>query len=151
MCGKYDSTYYERNKETIKRKLKEWRERNKDEFLRKQRIRYKRYIATHREYENERRRGKDKESRMKVIEYYSSGKNCCACCGEKEYQFLTVDHINSIGNKAHRKYGGHFYLWLVRHNFPEGFQVLCYNCNCSKGFYGKCPHQVKREENIIVT
>lgn len=24
------------------------------------------------------------------------------------------------------------YAWLVRHNFPEGFQVLCSPCNVSK-------------------
>lgn len=31
--------------------------------------------------------------------------------------------------------------WLRRNNYPNGFQVLCHNCNMAKGFYGKCPHQ----------
>jgi hypothetical protein len=24
--------------------------------------------------------------------------------------------------------------------------VLCFNCNCAKGFYGSCPHDAEREE-----
>jgi hypothetical protein len=24
--------------------------------------------------------------------------------------------------------------------FPDGFQVLCHNCNLAKGYYGECPH-----------
>ena len=32
------------------------------------------------------------------------------------------------------------YRWLKNHNYPEGFQVLCYNCNLPKGVYGVCPH-----------
>ena len=28
------------------------------------------------------------------------------------------------------------------------FQVLCHNCNMSKGFYGYCPHEKERENEI---
>jgi hypothetical protein len=62
----------------------------------------------------------------------------CACCGTT--QRLTIDHI-SRGGRAHRQEifgkpdtgGHHFYLWLVSHNFPPGYQVLCMSCNSSKG------------------
>ena len=27
-----------------------------------------------------------------------------------------------------------------KNNYPEGFQVLCSNCNFAKGKYGSCPH-----------
>ena len=78
-----------------------------------------------------------------IINYYTDGKNCCACCGEKEFKFLTIDHINNDGGK-HRKIirggGTAIYKWLRRNYFPDGFQILCYNCNCAKGFYRKCPH-----------
>ena len=33
---------------------------------------------------------------------YSEGQPKCACCGEKELSFLTIDHINGKGN-IHRK------------------------------------------------
>lgn len=30
--------------------------------------------------------------------------------------------------------------WLKKNDYPKGFQILCHNCNMSKGFYGYCPH-----------
>ena len=34
------------------------------------------------------------------------------------------------------------YSWLIRNNYPEGFQVLCYNCNLGKAHNnGICPHK----------
>jgi hypothetical protein len=33
------------------------------------------------------------------------------------------------------------YRWLAKKNFPEGFQVLCANCNVAKSQNGVCPHQ----------
>ena len=58
---------------------------------------------------------------------------CCQHCGENVIELLTIDHINGGGNK-HRKSLGqtNFYSWLKRNNYPIGFQILCYNCNCVK-------------------
>jgi hypothetical protein len=86
-----------------------------------------------------------RELRKQVLIIYG-GK--CACCGEKDTMFLTIDHINGGGSK-HRKIGGatNISKWLLRNNFPDGFQVLCYNCNCAKGIYGECPHKTKRDSN----
>ena len=46
------------------------------------------------------------------------------------------------GGRQHRKEikQENICLWLVQNNFPEGFQLLCNNCNLAKGFYGECPH-----------
>jgi hypothetical protein len=41
--------------------------------------------------------------------------------------------------------GRAFFAWLKRQGWPEGFQVLCHNCNSSKGYYGYCPHEKERE------
>lgn len=30
--------------------------------------------------------------------------------------------------------------WLIHNRFPEGFRVLCFNCNNSLGMHGYCPH-----------
>jgi hypothetical protein len=78
-----------------------------------------------------------------VVEAYG-GK--CVCCGEDRIEFLTVDHVDG-GGKAHRRtlggYGRSIYRWLKLQGFPqEGYQLLCWNCNCAKGFYGVCPHVV---------
>jgi hypothetical protein len=67
----------------------------------------------------------------------------CSCCGETERDFLTIDHINEDGARHRREVvrSGAFYQWLKSHNFPPGFQVLCWNCNHSKHFHGECVHK----------
>jgi hypothetical protein len=81
---------------------------------------------------------------MMVLEHYGVKCNCPGGCDVTEPKFLTIDHIHGGGVK-HRKsigrQGGDFYAWLVKNKYPDGFQVLCFNCNCAKGFFGKCPHE----------
>jgi len=69
---------------------------------------------------------------------------CCNCCGENNHtEFLAIDHI--LGKKVmdsipelvkigySSKLKDYFlYQWIVDNGFPEGFQVLCHNCNQSK-------------------
>lgn len=85
------------------------------------------------------------QRKVDTLTYYSGGTPTCNCCGEKEIKFLTIDHINglSVEEKKHsRNRGGHtFYSKLKKQGYPSGYQVLCYNCNCAKGFYGQCPHR----------
>ncbi len=68
---------------------------------------------------------------------------------ENRLEFLCIDHTNGDG-AAHRKITGgagqRTYLWLRKNGFPEGFRVLCYNCNQALGGFGYCPHQVERGE-----
>jgi hypothetical protein len=79
-----------------------------------------------------------KRRRLKVITHYGG---ICACCGESRYEFLGIDHING-GGVQHRKSlpGVNIDRWLIKNNFPEGYRVLCHNCNMSLGLYGYCPH-----------
>lgn len=79
-----------------------------------------------------------KRQRLLCIEHYG-GK--CDCCGEKRYEFLAIDHINGGGGKHRKQIGNHTVAWLVRNNFPDGFRILCHNCNQSLGHYGYCPHK----------
>lgn len=67
----------------------------------------------------------------------------CACCGEKRDEFLTIDHINGGGCKDRKtRRGWTFYQWLRGQEYPkENFRLLCWNCNCSRGFRGYCPHE----------
>ena len=83
-----------------------------------------------------------KAKRNIILNHYSNGTMQCACCGEKQIKFLSIDHINNDGAK-HRKEIGRSQLtnWLIENKLPEGFQVLCFNCNFSKGIYGMCPHK----------
>ena len=65
----------------------------------------------------------------------------CSCCGEREAAFLTIDHING-GGRAHRKALGapNIYTWLIRNDYPEGYRILCFNCNCVATRVEVCPH-----------
>lgn len=85
-----------------------------------------------------------------VLAIYSEGQPKCACCDETSVEFLTIDHVNNDGAKhrleigGRRDWGGHMiYSWLIKNGFPEGFRVLCINCNFSYGHFGYCPHQFK--------
>ena len=83
----------------------------------------------------------NRRKRSKVLSYYGS---ICTCCGEDKVAFLGIDHIEGKGNQHRKEIGGgsRFYNWLIKNNFPAGFQTLCHNCNMAKGFYGACPHLV---------
>ena len=79
--------------------------------------------------------------------------NRCACCGETEALFLSVDHVNNDG-AAHRAALGGRYIGMekirrqiIKDKFPPNFQVLCFNCNCAKGFFGRCPHERNTTNN----
>ena len=67
----------------------------------------------------------------------------CACCGENQYEFLSLDHMNNDG-AAHRRTlktrCEGVYRQLRQQGYPEGYQVLCMNCNFAKGMHGACPH-----------
>ena len=83
------------------------------------------------------------QRRKDVINHYGG---ICICCGETIFEFLGIDHIDG-GGIEHRKAigmsgGSNFYGWIRKNNYPDGFQVLCHNCNMAKGFYGICPHKI---------
>lgn len=82
--------------------------------------------------------------KLTVLSQYAGGTPKCACCGETEPKFLSIDHINGGGLQERMANGGRgatgFYLSLKRRGYPEGYQVLCHNCNQAKGHYGACPH-----------
>jgi len=82
-----------------------------------------------------------KRIRLEVLSYYGGTPPKCACCGEKQQEFLSIDHIEGGGNKHRREENiKNIYKWLRKNKYPIGFQVLCRNCNFSLGAYGYCPH-----------
>lgn len=93
----------------------------------------------------ERQRASQRKHRLKikleVLTHYSNGPSKCACCGENIFEFLTIDHITGGGSNHRKKIRGSIYEWLKKHGFPEGYQVLCYNCNCGKRQNKICPHK----------
>jgi len=103
---KVAADWNKRNKESHRLACDKWREEHTDIF-RQRRIAAKKI----------------------VVEYYG-GK--CACCGETNLWFLTVDHINNDGYKLGRGRNGCKMEDIIRKGFPDDLQLLCYNCNCAK-------------------
>lgn len=72
--------------------------------------------------------------RLSVLRRYSPQLKCRRC-GLSGIRVLTIDHLHDDG-AVHRKkglLGSKFWRWLINSNFPEGYQVLCMNCNFAKG------------------
>ena len=116
---KYNARYYKENLEQINKTKREWNIKNRTKLNTLSVLRMRRL-------------------RREALAHYG-GK--CACCGEKQYEFLVIDHVNGGGNKHRKSIKNKFYDWLKQNDFPKGFQVLCHNCNMAKGFYGICPHK----------
>lgn len=99
----------------------------------------------------DRARNKAWKLRLKAEVTSHYGGSFCQCCGEARLEFLTIDHIDG-GGRQHREQiglGKTIYSWLKNNNYPDGYQTLCYNCNCAKGFYGECPHETERKERTL--
>lgn len=83
-----------------------------------------------------------------LFEHY--GKKC-ACCGETTLQFLTLEHEEGNGNNhrkdlfKHNVGGVHMYRWLKKNKYPQGYSILCMNCNWAKRNTGICPHTLRRD------
>ena len=132
---KQKADWYQKNRKRLDKKSFEWKKNNPEKVA-------KLYSENRKKIAE-----KARERRIIVLRYYSNGLMSCACCGERTLQFLSIDHKNGGGNKHHQeifkgKKGGNISWWLIKNNFPDGFQVLCHNCNMAKGFYGRCPHKV---------
>lgn len=141
--------------ECLKKRVKAWTELSKDRLRSDKRDWY--YANADKVKANVRawvEANPEKRKKNALSHYYrlqhevvmAYGGYRCACCGESEPLFLTIDHVNNDGAE-HRKIvgslgGTRLYKWLRDRKFPIGFQVLCMNCN--QGRYrngGICPHK----------
>lgn len=86
--------------------------------------------------------------RLQVLQHYGGDPPECECCSETTLQFLHLDHLHGGGNQHRKKIGkggASFYRWIVAEGLPEGYRILCANCNVSLGHYGYCPHRPFRD------
>jgi hypothetical protein len=70
--------------------------------------------------------------KRKILLKYSQ-ENFVECCGEgcsvSDPDMLSIDHVNNDGYKERKITGGgsKMYYWLLKHDFPSGYQTLCFN------------------------
>jgi len=129
----------QRLKDRINERQTQRREQRLSQMTPKQLAAYRKQVNA----ENAARRIRDRDI---VLEAY--GGKRCACCGETEPTFLSLDHVNNDGAKHKRdnklRTSTQLYAMLIRQGYPKGFQVLCMNCQWGKrNNKGVCPHSGK--------
>jgi hypothetical protein len=120
------------------------------------------YLKTYRETHRRERYLYNREYfhklKLTVLTHYS-GTNPPQCAnpyGEHKEPYtnikaLSIDHINGGGNKHRKTIGWSLYYWLIAHNYPKGFQVLCMNCQFIKKYeeaYTESLNRIERKGMI---
>jgi len=143
----YNRWYLQNHREQVNAQRREYykTERGFEKAMEYIRNYNKRHIDDHRNYQKLWMRLYRQKIKHEVLLHYSNGELKCACCGESNYFFMTIDHIMGRG-KTDREAGQKRSGWrlcvnLKMRGYPDGYQVLCYNCNLAKGHYGSCPHE----------
>ena len=124
---KYHAEWYKKNRKSSLATSKAWRDSNPDKMRTM--------------------RGKhstlQRSMREDIIRRYGGA---CANpdCSDTRIECLTIDHIDNDGNKWRKIHGTGlpFYKWIVAQNYPSFLQVLCWNCNLVKHFYGRYPSAI---------
>lgn len=94
--------------------------------------------ALNRDQERERQRSISESNKNAVVNVLTNGEGTCRWCGQGDIDVLVIDHIEDNGAEHRRENGGRcfsgdrFYRWIIRNDYPPGFQVLCANCNLKK-------------------
>ena len=106
----------------------------------RQELRQKDYAKRKKEKIRTRNKAWSENLKIETFSHYSNGDIHCAHCGYSDIRALELDHINGDGNIHRRKLSGRSYsgggtvtyLDLKKKGFPNGYQVLCRNCNWIK-------------------
>lgn len=117
----YMREYRLKNKDRIQEQIRDWKRANNTrarELNRNERLRLK----------------------MDVLSHYSIlDTPICSQCGFSDIRALHLDHINNDGAASRRAITGSrttagttYYRWVRKNNYPDGYQVLCANCNYIK-------------------
>ena len=116
---------------------KKWRDANKDKMAK---IHARSYAKANAKDGGQRRREYSRKNSLKlkmdVYHAYSGEIIKCALCPENDMACLSLDHINGDGaehrRQLHTKSGDKVWRDLRKRGYPEGFQILCMNCQFKK-------------------
>ena len=169
-----DSARHKKNRENPEKlaKIKKNQEKQKERiaFLNTTpEYKSKRKVREQKPKRKARRKEIREDRRLKVLQHYSTRLSksdipCCNCCGLNSHlEFLSIDHITGrrqmdsepelvkLGYSSKLKNNALF-KWLIEYDYPEGFQILCHNCNQAKGMPKNnniCPHETIRKEETF--
>jgi len=156
----YMQLYREKNRDKYNTYQREWRKKNKAMLNARDIKRRKLGIAAmtkeelkaFRVAEIEKTRRLNSAIKEIVFSHYGW---FCACCGENERAFLSMDHVNNDGYKDRasnrKRSSAHLYRRIKNQGFPKTYQVLCMNCNFGKRMNnGICPHKVRCNDHSVM-
>lgn len=129
-----------RYSEEKKQATYQWRKDHPEDLAKIQKRCYEKHGEAYKKQMKQRREA----LRLRVLQHYSSETPSCACCQEKNIEFLCLDHINNDGaehRKELKKKTEGYWSWVERNGYPPGYRVLCHNCNHTYAVFGNCPHQ----------
>lgn len=153
----YSRRYYQAHKKEVQARHRIWKLSEKGkESGKKQRDRWRKSPGG-----REKIRASETRSRRKIgilprtkmsnserklllrAEFMAAHGNVCACCGEKDLKFLTIDHVQNDGHKETK--GVALLRQMKRAGWPrDRYALLCFNCNCGRARNGGvCPHVEK--------
>ena len=135
---KYQAEWSKNNKE---KKIGYWRKYyylNKEAILKTKRG--QRRLREQTQQVSSRRYHRDKINTLR--KYGENRIPFCVCCGEKKYEFLTIDHIIPKKGIYQETCGENLYRRLLKIPLDrKKYQILCYNCNMGKRVNETCPHK----------
>jgi len=69
-------------------------------------------------------------------------------------EFLAIDHVNGRtwerGQRPKHEGGDHLVRRLIRLSFPDGYRILCHNCNAARSYDRRCPHENARAADSVI-
>jgi len=147
-CSERGKIYHQKHKHINYERSRKWAKENPErhaENQKKWRIKNKEKLLL-----QSKKWSKVRYKKLK-IELLNAYGNKCSCCGGREPEFLTLEHINGDG-AAHRKKVGesNVYRDLKRRGWPKDeYTLLCMNCNFATRYGDICPHK-RTESKMLV-
>ena len=154
------SKYYAKNKQSFADRWKKWckdnperrKEQKHKDTMKNLETNVAKILAWKQADPDRRRRSAGAYHRREKERFIEAYGGKCQCCGEPQYEFLTLEHVFGRGKEERKQFGLRLYLKARKEGYPKDkYQCLCWNCNAAKGVYGKCPHQKIEHELRLVS
>lgn len=106
----------------------------------------KTYHKSDPEYNNKQ---KNRARRRRSAVIFSYG-NRCKFCYEDRFERLTIDYVHGGGTQHRKKIHSNIIDHLYNNKLDlDEYQVLCYNCNCSKNIIYKDKYALRYKQAVI--
>lgn len=119
-----------------KRYFKQYQKENRkhiNSYMRKYRANHPEYVKK----DSKRDRQNRIDRKLKCFSQYSGSSPPKCKCGFENIRALTIDRIDGNHKETTKLYGDDLYRFLIETAYPEGWQVLCMNCQWLKRYDNK--------------